>query len=133
MIIAVLASGSGTNLQALIDTLHVADSEPVRIGLVLSDRPSAGALRRAREAGIPTAVVSARKYPTRDAFDDAIVATLDAHDVELVVDRDVWKAKAFQCHPLVNTSTLVVPKAHIERFLEATGHEARVASVPGRR
>ena len=55
------------------------------------------------------------------------------HDVELVVDRDVWKAKAFQCHPLVNTSTLVVPKAHIERFLEATGHEARVASVPGRR
>lgn len=54
------------------------------------------------------------------------------HEVDLVVERDVWRAKAFQCHPLVNTSTLVISKAHIERFLEATGHEAQVASVPGR-
>ncbi|MDP6778973.1 MAG: prolyl-tRNA synthetase associated domain-containing protein [Candidatus Latescibacteria bacterium] len=54
-------------------------------------------------------------------------------NVDLVVDRDVWKAKAFQCHPLVNTSTLVMAKAHMERFLEATGHEVQVASVPGRR
>jgi len=83
--IAVLASGSGTNLQALIDTLHLSESEPVHIALVLSDRPSAGALRRAREAGIPREVVSAREYATRDAFDEAIGASLDAHGVQLVV------------------------------------------------
>ncbi len=54
------------------------------------------------------------------------------NEVEVVGDRDLWKANAFQCHPLVNTSTLVISKDHLERFLEITGHQVRLLNVPAR-
>jgi Ala-tRNA(Pro) deacylase len=53
-------------------------------------------------------------------------------EVEVIVDQDLWGAKAFQCHPLVNTSTLVISRDHIQRFLEATGHRVRVLDVPSK-
>jgi Ala-tRNA(Pro) deacylase len=54
------------------------------------------------------------------------------HAVEVVIDADVWQAEAIRCHPLVNTSTLVIPLAHLRRFFDATGHAARVLNVPAR-
>ena len=51
--------------------------------------------------------------------------------VELFVEESVWAAEAMLCHPLVNTATLSIPHAGIERFLSATGHEARVFRLPG--
>jgi len=54
-----------------------------------------------------------------------------SHAVEVVVDADLWTADAFQFHPLVNTSTLVVSKENIIRFLEETGHAFQVIDVPG--
>lgn len=51
--------------------------------------------------------------------------------VEVVVDRAVWKQEAFQCHPLVNTSTLVIAREGLERLFERTGHRPRVVEVPG--
>jgi len=62
--VAVLVSGGGTNLQALLDALH--DSPIARIARVISSRPDAGALQRARRAGVPTTVL-------RDAGDPAEV------------------------------------------------------------
>ena len=53
-------------------------------------------------------------------------------EVEVIVDKDLWSAKAFQCHPLVNTSTLVISRDHIQRLLEITGHPVRVLDVPSR-
>jgi len=53
--------------------------------------------------------------------------------VGVVVDRAIWNAEAWQCHPLVNTSTLVIAGGGIRTFLEATGHEAQVIDVPGRK
>jgi Ala-tRNA(Pro) deacylase len=53
------------------------------------------------------------------------------HAVELFIDRDLWQADAFQFHPLVNTATLVVARDQIERFLAATGHEAKIVDIPG--
>jgi len=53
-------------------------------------------------------------------------------EVEVIVDKDLWEAKAFQCHPLVNTSTLVISRDHIQRLLEITGHPVRVLDVPSR-
>lgn len=50
--------------------------------------------------------------------------------VEPVIDASVWQAEALQCHPMVNTSTLVLPKAGLERFLALTGHVPRVLEVP---
>ncbi len=55
-----------------------------------------------------------------------------AHAVELIVDREVWQADAVLCHPLVNTATLSILHADLERFLAATGHAARVIDVPRR-
>lgn len=85
MKIAVLASGSGTNLQALIDQLHQDESSGVEIAVVISDRRKAYALTRAEEAGIPTRVVRVRDFPDRDAFDAGISQILDGYGVELIV------------------------------------------------
>lgn len=53
-------------------------------------------------------------------------------EVELIVDRELWQAQAFQCHPLVNTSTLVISRDHLQRFFRATGHQVCLLDVPGR-
>jgi Ala-tRNA(Pro) deacylase len=55
-----------------------------------------------------------------------------AHRVELVVDRDIWQAAEWRSHPLVNTATLVLPWAGIERFLGSTGHAPTIVDVPVR-
>ena len=85
MKIAVLASGSGTNLQALIDQLHHDENSGVEIAVVISDRRKAYALTRAKEAGISTHVVRVRDFPDRDAFDAEISKILDKCEVELIV------------------------------------------------
>lgn len=50
--------------------------------------------------------------------------------VEVFIDRDLWAADAIHCHPLVNTATLSVRHADVERFLAATGHAHRLVEVP---
>ena len=85
MKIAVLASGSGTNLQVLIDQLHHDEKSGVEIAAVISDRRKAYALTRAKKAGIPTHVVRVRDFPDRDAFDAEISKIVDGYAVELIV------------------------------------------------
>lgn len=80
--IAVFASGGGTNLQALLD--HLQDDDAAHVALVISDRADAFALQRARDAGIATAYVDVRGRD-RDDIAEAMLAALDAHDIELVV------------------------------------------------
>jgi Ala-tRNA(Pro) deacylase len=53
-------------------------------------------------------------------------------DVEVIIDQTLWAAEALQCHPLVNTSTLVISRDDVRRFLEITGHKVRVLEVPDR-
>jgi len=55
-----------------------------------------------------------------------------AHAVELVVDEDVWRAAAIRAHPLANTATLVISQPDLRRFLQHTGHVARVIPVSSR-
>ena len=85
MKIGVLASGSGSNLQTLIDQLHYDESCEIEISVVISDREEAYALSRAKNAGIPSYIVKAQDFPDRHAFDDKISVLLDAHAVELIV------------------------------------------------
>jgi phosphoribosylglycinamide formyltransferase-1 len=82
--LAVLVSGNGSNLQAIIDAI-AAGRLNARIGLVASDRGGAYGLERARAAGIPTAVVSPRDYPDRAGWNDALGRLLDRSDAQLVV------------------------------------------------
>jgi phosphoribosylglycinamide formyltransferase-1 len=81
--VAVLASGSGTNLQALIDASR-AEDYPAEIVVVISDRLAARALERAREAGIEAVGVPRRAFPDREAHDLAIVELLRARGVQWV-------------------------------------------------
>ena len=85
MKIGVLASGSGSNLQTLIDQLHCDESCEIEISVFISDRKEAYALSRAKNAGIPSYIVKAQDFPDRYAFDDKISELLDAHAVELIV------------------------------------------------
>jgi phosphoribosylglycinamide formyltransferase 1 len=81
---AVLVSGRGANMTALIAAAKRADY-PAEIALVLSNRPDAAALGRARDSGIPTAVVDHTLYgKDREAFERAVEAVLENHRIELV-------------------------------------------------
>lgn len=82
--LGVLASGGGSNLQAIID--RCADNSiDAEIVLVLSNVPGAGALERAERAGIVTGLIDHRTFSARADFDRAVVAALQAADVDLVV------------------------------------------------
>jgi phosphoribosylglycinamide formyltransferase 1 len=80
--IVVLASGSGTNLQAILDTLH--GREGIEVVGVGSDRPAARALERAREAGVETATFPREDYPDREARDAAMADWIEALGADLV-------------------------------------------------
>jgi phosphoribosylglycinamide formyltransferase-1 len=80
--VGVLASGSGTNLQALLDTVHGVEVEIVAVG---SDQPAARALDRARERGVVTRSFPRDAYADRAARDEAMARWLEACGVELVV------------------------------------------------
>ena len=82
--IVVLASGNGSNLQALIDAV-AAGSLVARIVGVFSDKADARALRRARDAGIATQALLPKTFATRDAFDAALFAQVDEASPDLIV------------------------------------------------
>ena len=82
--LAVLISGGGTNLQAILDA--IGDGRlPAEVALVVSNRADAGGLERARKAGVPAAVVPHRDYPDRESFDRALISTLDPARPDTVV------------------------------------------------
>ncbi len=82
--VVVLLSGTGSNLQALIDSTRTGDS-PVRIAAVISNRSDAYGLQRARDAGIDTRSLDHKAFDGREAFDRALVELIDAFNPKLVV------------------------------------------------
>ena len=50
--------------------------------------------------------------------------------VEVLIDKDLWSVESMQCHPLVNTSTLVIPLEDVQVFIKATGHSFRLIDIP---
>lgn len=84
MNLGVLVSGSGTNLQAILDAV-ASGRLRANVAVVVSNVASAKALERARGAGVPAVVVEHRAFASREAFDEAVVAELRARDVDCVV------------------------------------------------
>lgn len=82
--VVVLISGSGSNLQALIDSI-AQDGNPARIAAVISNRADAYGLVRAQNAGIQTLVLDHKQFDGREAFDAALVEAIDGFDPQLVV------------------------------------------------
>jgi Ala-tRNA(Pro) deacylase len=75
-----------------------------------------------------------KKYLGVDPGSVSVLGVVNDSDaeVEVIFDEELWQAEKLQCHPLVNTSTLVISKDELERFLKITGHDVRVLVVPGR-
>lgn len=82
--VVVLISGSGSNLQALIDSIASGDN-PAQICAVISNRADAYGLQRAQAAGIAAQVLDHKQFASREAFDTALIDAIDAHQPQLVV------------------------------------------------
>ena len=83
--IAVLVSGGGTNLQALINAQNKGIIKSGEIKLVVSNKSDAYALQRAEKANIKTAVVTKKSFADQQAFEDAIICELDNNKIDLIV------------------------------------------------
>lgn len=81
--LAVFISGRGSNLQSIIDACARADF-PARIGLVISNIPNVYGLTRAIDAGIETRTVDHTKFESKQDFEQALLDTMDGHDIDLV-------------------------------------------------
>ena len=106
---AVLISGHGSNLQALLDAAAAADY-PAAITLVLSNKEEAYGLTRAENAGVPIAVIPHGNYADRESFDRVMNAALESHEIELVVMAGFmrilsdwfvrkWQGRLINIHP----------------------------------
>jgi phosphoribosylglycinamide formyltransferase-1 len=84
IVLGVLVSGNGTNLQAILDAIRQGTLE-ARVAVVVSNVPEAGAIERARTAGVETVVIDHRGFADRAAFDAAVLRVLRERGVELVV------------------------------------------------
>jgi len=82
--VVVLLSGTGSNLQALIDNVRTGEN-PARIAAVISNRADAYGLQRARDAGIETRALDHKAFEGREAFDAALIELIDAFNPQLVV------------------------------------------------
>lgn len=83
--ISVMASGGGTNFQAIIDAIESGEIRNAEIRLLIASNDKAGALARAKKAGIETKVISAADIHDKDKLAEAIIAALDEADTDLVV------------------------------------------------
>lgn len=131
--VAVLISGSGTNLQALIDNC-AHDDFPANIVLVISNNPGAKGLERAEKAGIATKVINHRDYDDRETYDDQLHEALKEADVKLIclagfmrildarfVNR--WRNRMLNIHPslLPSFKGLHTHERAIEAGVQFTG------------
>lgn len=83
--IAVLVSGGGTNLQAIMDAIKAGRITNTSVEVVISNNASAYALTRAKENGIKAECISPKNYETRDIFNEELLKAVDSYNVDLVV------------------------------------------------
>ncbi|HXE44494.1 MAG TPA: phosphoribosylglycinamide formyltransferase [Conexibacter sp.] len=132
--IAVLASGAGSNLQAILDTLH-GGPEGIVVAAVASDKPDVLALGRARRAGVPTASFPLADFPDRAARDAALADWVAGRDVQLVVLAGYMAllSPAFLArfpHAVVNVHPALLPSfPGLDAVGQALAHGVKVFGV----
>lgn len=136
---AVLVSGGGTNLQAIIDSIQNGSITNAEISVVISNNKNAYALERAKQHGIEAAAISPKDYETRDAFNEALLKKIQSYNVDLVVLAgclvviprimvDAYPNRIINIHPALIPSFcgtgyygLKVHEAVLERGVRVTG------------
>lgn len=130
--IAVIVSGGGTNLQALIDRQKKGDLGNGEITLVIASNPQAYALERAKNAGITSAVVSRKACQDSAEFDGKILALLQEHDIQLVVLAgflSILGKPVIDAYPnrIINIHPSLIPSFCGKGFYGLKVHEAALA------
>jgi phosphoribosylglycinamide formyltransferase 1 len=137
--IGILVSGSGTNLQAIIDNINKGKITNAKINVVISNKDGVYSLVRAKENNIPAEVISPKDFPDRDAFHKALLQKLKEYEVELLVLAgylvvipeiiiNSYKDRIINIHPSLIPSFcgtgyygLKVHEAVLERGVKVTG------------
>jgi phosphoribosylglycinamide formyltransferase-1 len=137
--IAVLVSGGGTNLQAIMDAIDNGTVTNARIQTVISNNAGAYALERAKNKGIDAQCISPKSYASREEFNDALLAAIDEAGVDLIVLAgylvkipeklvEKYERKIINIHPSLIPSFcgvgyygLKVHEAALERGVKVTG------------
>ena len=130
--IAVLVSGGGTNLQALLDAEAAGKIPHGEIALVVSNKEGAYALERARQAGVPGAVITKKECGSQEAFEDALQAVLERNGTDLIIlagflailsERftSKWPKRIINVHPSL------IPSFCGEGFYGLKVHEAALS------
>lgn len=130
--IAVLVSGGGTNLQALIDACKSGTIASGDIVLVISNNPNAYALERAKNSGIPTEVVSKRVLGSQEAFEQKIKEVLKEYKIDLIVlagFMSILSEDFTSAYPkrILNVHPSLIPSFCGEGFYGLRVHEAALA------
>jgi len=132
--VGVLLSGSGTNLQALVDATAAPDHS-ARIALVISNRRNAQGLERARAAGIPALCISHRDFEDAAAFEAALCRSLEEHNVQWVALAGFmrllgptflqrWSGRVLNIHP-----SLLPAFPGLDAQSQAHAHQVRIAGA----
>lgn len=127
--IAVLVSGGGTNLQAILDAKAAGQIAGGEIRLVVASRPDAYALIRAEKAGVATAVVRRKEFASQEAFDTALLAKLAEYAIDLVVLAGyltILSPRVIAAYPqrILNIHPSLIPSFCGEGFYGLRVHEA---------
>ena len=127
--VAVLVSGGGTNLQAILDAEDAGTLRSGRVALVVSNNPDAYALTRAKNHGVETLVLSKADYPTRAAFETALDEALQARGIQLIVLAGfmrILSADFTNKYPerILNVHPALIPSFCGEGFYGLRVHEA---------
>ncbi len=130
--IAVLVSGGGTNLQALIDAEKKGIITSGKIELVISNKPGAYALTRAENAGIRTAVINNKEYATREDFEAEVKSVLKENGIELIILAGfmcILTESFTSCYPkrIINVHPSLIPSFCGEGFYGLKVHEAALS------
>ncbi len=130
--VAVLCSGGGTNLQAILDSAAAGRIPAGEIALVVSDNASAYALERAKKAGIETVVAGKKEIPDRAERERRILAALEAHDIGLIVLAGFMTilSEAFTRkydHRMINVHPSLIPSFCGPGFYGLKVHEAALS------
>lgn len=130
--VGVMVSGGGTNLQAILDAIACGKVQNAEIVVVVSNNPGAYALERARSHGIDGVCVSPREYETREAFNEALLKTVDEYKLDLIVLAGfLVKIPAAIVekyeHRIINVHPSLIPSFCGEGYYGLKVHEAALA------
>ena len=130
--IAVLVSGGGTNLQAILESERRGKNPNGQVALVVASKPGVYALTRAEQFGVPTAVVARRDYADSEAFDAALLDVLAGHNIDLVVLAgflSVLGPSVIAAYPnrILNVHPSLIPSFCGPGFYGLRVHEAALA------